>query len=435
MNSTAFIGGTVVDVVNKQYRRDQVIVVEDGRITTVGPAGTAHVPPEADRRVARGRWITPGLIDMHCHLTPLSDDIPLELLLANGVTTVRDPGGPATEQRLIRESVLEGRRPGPRIIASGEILDGNPPAGIRGRILVDTPERGIAAVRHLAAQGMDCIKIYNHVPEEVMSAIVVVASELGLPVIGHVPRCMSMLRAIELGLTGLEHIRITGLDFLPADQARDLDWLPLGEREPRLWELIDLDASWVDTLIAAMISHDVSLDPTLIVDDVIYTDGLEGQRTHPDNRYLPPATYSKWVAYPSSSGFQIPGHLRNAAEHGLRKRREFVGRCADAGVRILTGTDGAALGRLLPGFSLHHELGLLKECGISAYQALAAATINAAQALGMADMIGSIEPGMLADIAVWTADPLSTRLRPSDLEVVMARGICHDPDVLLDCLR
>jgi len=94
-----------------------------------------------------------------------------------------------------------------------------------------------------------------------------------------------------------------------------------------------------------------------------------------------------------------------AAADALAKRKEFVGRCAIAGVRILAGTDGAALGDLLPGFSLHRELALLRECGLSVHETLAAATISAAHALGLAEDIGSIEAGKIADIAVWAADP------------------------------
>lgn len=431
MEPVALIGGTVVDVVAGQHRPGQVVVVCGGRITEAGPVGQVPVPPGAGRHDVSGKWIAPGLIDMHCHLTPLSDDVPLEFFLACGVTTVRDPGGHAAEQRLLRGSVGDGTRAGPRILASGEILDGIPPVAATMRILADTPRRGIAAVRHLAAQGMDCIKIYNSITEDVLAAIITAASEEGLPVIGHVPRCMSMRRAVEMGVTGLEHIRVTGLDFLPPQQAEELDGLPVGEREPRLWQLIDLDAAWAEELIAVMADRQVTLDPTLLIDEVVYRAGLQAQRDHPGNALLPAATRARWAAWTPGPQFAVPAQLRVAAVEMLGKRKEFVARCAHAGVRIVAGTDGAALGDLLPGFAMYRELGLLGDCGLSARDVLAAATISAAAALGMADQIGSIEPGKIADITVWNTDPLTTQLTQSGLDLVITGGRAHDPAALL----
>jgi len=431
MNALALTGGTVVEVATGESWSDQVVVIRDGRITEAGPAGQVAVPAGADRRDVAGKWIAPGLIDMHCHLTPLSDNVPLEFFLACGVTTVRDPGGHATEQRLLRDSVRDGTRAGPRILASGEILDGIPLVSAAHRILADTPERGTAAVRHLAAQGMDCIKVYNSITEDVLAAIITAASAEGLPVIGHVPRCMSMRRAVEMGVTGLEHIRVTGLDFLPPEQARELDRLPLGEREPRLWQLINLDAEWVGDLIMRMADRRVTLDPTLVIDEVVYRAGLPAQRDHPGNDRLPAATRAKWAAYTPGPQYAIPAQLRGAAADMLGKRKEFVARCARAGVRIVAGTDGAGLGDLLPGFALHRELGLLRDCGLPAPDVLAAATISAAEALGMADQIGSIEPGKIADITVWNTDPLATQLTQSALDLVITAGQARDPATLL----
>jgi hypothetical protein len=362
---------------------------------------------------------------MHCHLTMRKHELPLELFLLNGVTTVRDPGGAVTMQRLIREQVEAGSRLGPRIRIAGELLDGNPPVWHDHTHLVDTPERGVAAVRHLAAQGVDCVKIYNHVPPDVLVTVIAVARDLGLPVVGHVPRRMSMLKAIEAGMNGLEHIRITGLDFLPAERAGELDMLPVSEREPRLWELIDPDEPWIETIIDAMVSHDVTLDPTLIIDDVIYDEGLAGQADHPDNAYLPDEVRHSAAAEEISPIMQMPDELRGLARATEPKRREFVRSCWQQGVRVTTGTDGAALGRLLPGFAVHHEIGLLRDCGLSPFGSLQAATINGARALNLADEIGSIEVGKTADFGVWTADPLSTQLRPDDLGLLVLGGAVH----------
>lgn len=436
MAAVALLGATIVDVDAGICRQDQVLVIEDGRIAAVGPQGATAIPADAQRVNVAGRFITPGLIDMHCHLT-MYDDVPLEMFLANGVTTVRDPGGRVAKQRLLRETVESGTRLGPRIVISGEILDGNPPVWSDDSIIVDSPDRAIAAVRHLAAQGADCIKVYNHVTEDVLMAIVAAAREAGLPVIGHVPRQLSMRRAVEIGMNGLEHIRITGGDFLPPDQAAALDPLPLPQREPRLWARIELDAPWVAEIIAELALRRVTLDPTLIVDEVGFSEEVGAEISHRDNRYLPPSTYERWAAEEQwtidhvPSFMRVPESLRAAAADMHAKRREFVRRCAEAGVRVVAGTDGAGCGRLLPGFALHHELELLRACGLSPFATLRAATVDAAQALGLGDEIGTVAPGKAADLAVWKADPLLTHLQPSDLDTVWAQGSPHRPSELL----
>jgi imidazolonepropionase-like amidohydrolase len=427
MTSAAFIGATVVDVVGETCAPDQTVLVTGGRISEVGPRADVPIPSDAHQHDVAGHWVLPGLVDMHCHLAIHKNELPLELFLLNGVTTVRDPGGAVTKQRLIREQVEAGTRLGPRVLIAGELLDGNPPVWSDHTHLVDTPERGIAAVQHLAAQGVDCVKIYNHVPPDVLAAVIAVAHDLGLPVVGHVPRRMSMLQAIEAGMNGLEHIRITGLDFLPADRARGLDMLPVSEREPKLWELIDPGEPWVETIIDAMVGHDVTLDPTLVIDDVIYGDGIASQADHPDNAYLPDHVRRAAAAQDVSPIMQMPDQLRGLARATERKRREFIRRCWQKGVRITTGTDGAALGRLLPGFGVHHEIDLLRDSGLSPFASLRAATINGATALNLGDQIGSIEVGKVADFGVWTADPVANQLRPTDLELLVLGGVVHQP--------
>jgi imidazolonepropionase-like amidohydrolase len=430
MTSAAFTGATVVDVIGETCATDQTVLVSDGRISEVGPRADVAIPRDADAYDVTGQWVLPGLVDMHCHLTMRKHDLPLELFLLNGVTTVRDPGGPVTLQRLIREQVQAGTRLGPRLLIAGELLDGNPPVWQDHTHLVDTPERGIAAVRHLAAQGADCVKIYNHVPPDVLTEVIAVARELGLPVIGHVPRRMSMLQAIQAGMNCLEHIRITGSDFLPPERAAELDMLPVSEREPRLWELIDPGEPWIETLIDAMISHDVTLDPTLVIDDVINDEGIGGGADHPDNAYLPDEVRRSSAAEDVPAIMQIPGELRALARVTDAKRHEFVRRCWQKGVRVTTGTDGAGLGRLLPGFGVHHEIGLLRGAGLSPFASLQAASISAARALNLADEIGSIEAGKAADFGIWTADPLTTHLRPADLGLVVLGGAVHQRSAL-----
>jgi len=246
-----------------------------------------------------------------------------------------------------------------------------------------------------------------------------------------------MRRAVEMGMDGLEHVRITGADFLARDEAAGIDPLPLPAREPMLWARIDMEQAWVRDLVHVLAARRVTLDPTLIVDEVGFGEQGHTDFDHPDNRYLSRPTYERWVAVERwtaehvPSLMRVPEALRRAAHEMLGKRGEFVRRCAEAGVRIVAGTDGVGLGRLLPGFALHHELELLRASGLSPFAVLRAATIEAAYALRMNDEIGSIVPGKRADLAVWTLDPLVSHLRPRDLDAVWVRGESYTPSTLL----
>jgi imidazolonepropionase-like amidohydrolase len=153
MSSAAFTGATVVDVIGETCAPDQTVLVRDGRISVVGPRADVAIPRDADTCDVTGQWVLPGLVDMHCHLTMGKHELPLELFLLNGVTTVRDPGGPLTRQRLMREQVQAGTRLGPRLLIAGELLDGNPPVWPDHTHLADTPERGIAAVQPALTAG------------------------------------------------------------------------------------------------------------------------------------------------------------------------------------------------------------------------------------------------------------------------------------------
>src|SRR5262250_3121730 len=200
-------GGTLVDVASGMEISDSIIVMRGERIEQVG-SGNTGIPEGAQIIDAKGKWIIPGLIDSHAHADS-AEETPFGLYLANGVTTIRNPGGNTTVLRLTRDKLLRGELVGPRLFFSGQILDGMPPVQT-WFLLVDTPERARSAVNFLADQGVDFVKIYNNVKEPELKVIIQTAKDRGLPVSGHVPRTLTMTRAIELGMTRLEHIRITG---------------------------------------------------------------------------------------------------------------------------------------------------------------------------------------------------------------------------------
>ena len=424
-------GGTLVDVRTGREIADSLIVVDGGRITQVGTASEIVTPVAARVIDARTKWIIPGLMDMHAHITAVPE-IPLELYLVNGVTTIRDPGGNLTRLRLAREAIESGKRLGPRLFFAGSVLDGNPPLWPDISVIADTPARGRSAANFLLDQGVDCIKVYNSIAEPVLAAIIEAAHRRGVPVVGHVPRSMTMTRAVELGMDGLEHIRITGRELLPAEAAEKIDFLPYVEREALLWQRFDLDSDAIAKLIAFLAASGVFLDPTLTVDEIDSLGLYEREARDANNRFVPRGVVNEAEAAPEV--FRIPPGLADVAAAGFAKRLRFVGMCSRAGVQIIAGTDGVGPGNLLPGFGLRHELELLVRAGLTPLQAIQAATITAARALRKDEKLGSIEVGKMADLVILEASPLVDIRNAAKIDGVMIDGRLLDRKALDEML-
>jgi imidazolonepropionase-like amidohydrolase len=427
-------GGTLVDVASGKETSGSVIVISGQRIERVGTAADTKIPAGAQVVDARGRWIVPGLIDSHAHAGD-DDEIPLGLYLANGVTTIRNPGGNLTLLRLTRERLLRGELVGPRLFFSGPLLDGVAPVFPSGSILVDTPERARSTVNFLADQGVDFVKVYNNVKEPELKAIVETAKQRGLPVAGHIPRSMTMTRAVEVGMTRLEHIRITGKEMLAPDEAEKIDPLPVGKREPLLWQRFDLQSGKFRALVQLLAQSRIFLDPTLVVEEFGEVADLKAESQDANNQYLRPGLVEESMKYWMSPMFEVPADLRTAAAEAFQKQQKFVGLCNQAGVRIIAGTDGPSFGKLLPGFALHHELDLLVASGLSPLQALQAATLTAAQALGKEGELGSIAPAKFADLLIVDADPLQQIQNLRRIHLVIQDGKSYAPDALLQEAR
>jgi len=420
-------GGTLVDVASGKEISDSVIVIRGEQIERVGLAGTA-IPEGAQIIDAKGKWIIPGLIDSHAHAEN-PDETPFSLYLANGVTTIRNPGGNITVLRLTRERLLRGELIGPRLFFSGPLLDGIPPVWPDMSLLVDTPQRARSAVNFLADQGVDFVKVYNNVKEPELKAIIETAKERGLPVAGHIPRSMTMTHAVELGMTRLEHIRVTGREMLSAAEADKIDPLPLGRREPLLWQRFDLQSEKMRALVQRLAESKIFMDPTLVIAKETEVPDLNADRNDPNNQYLSEKVVEQYVNLKSPI-YELPSELQAAGLEAFQKQEKFVGMCNRAGVRIIAGTDGPGIGSLLPGFGLHRELELLVESGLSPWQALRAASLTAAEALGKDDRLGTVETGKLADMVVLDADPLREIQNLRKIHLVVQGGKTYTPDAL-----
>jgi imidazolonepropionase-like amidohydrolase len=411
------------------------VLAARGRITAVGRVGELAIPSGAKVVDARGKWLIPGLVDMHVHVSG-SNAFPgyptLILYLANGVTTVRDTGGNVTLLRVLRQDLDSGRQVGPRLFFAGMILDGNPAVSPGPHvILADSESRAESAVNFLADQGVDFIKVYNNISEPVLVTIVKTAHARGLTVTGHVPRSITTTRAVELGMDGLEHIRITGRELLPVEEANKIDFLTLGLRETLLWQRFNLDSVGMNKVVGTIAGHRAFLDPTLVLDEATLKMTAEERAAEPNNLTLPKPLLSGLVERGLPDSWFPPKDLKAVAGADFAKRLEFVEMCYKAGVRLVAGTDGPSLGPMLPGFGLHSEIELFVKAGIPPIDALRAATITAAEALHAQKDLGTIEPGKFADMVIVDADPLGNISNTRRIFRIVKGGEIYDPSELI----
>jgi imidazolonepropionase-like amidohydrolase len=425
----AITGGTLIDVRTQQEIKESVILIQGDRIAEVGKAGKTAIPPNAHVIDASGKWIVPGYMDMHVHVAG-EEDLPFEMYLAKGVTTIRDCGGNLTLSRLLREDLDSGQKIGPRYFFAGPILDGIPPVGPEGSFLVDTPERAASAVNFLIDQGVDFIKIYNNVKEPEFIEILKTAHSRGVRVAGHVPRSLTVTHVVESGMDCLEHVRITGRELLTAEEADQLDFLPYAKREILLWKRFDLNSEKMRKLVSFLAQNQVFMDVTLVVDYQLVTDP-EQELKNPDNRYLPEKLFEIWKSMPQPEIYKVPSELKPVSADAFQNRQKFVGLCYQAGARIITGTDGPGLGMLLPGFALHHEFQMLSEAGMTPGDILRATTIRSAEALGKEQDLGTIEKGKYADLLILQKNPLLDVSNLDSIEKIFKGGQILDPQALL----
>ena len=429
-------GVTLIDGTGGPPIEHARIVIEAGRISSVdqdsSAAGAASI--EGGQAIdGRGLWATPGLIDTHIHLQLVGRPA-LPLLLALGITTIRDLGGPLDFLAETRRQLEDGAV-GPRLLFTGPMIDGEPPTWPALVHPAPDAEAAAQAAREHLNAGADAIKLYTTLPpESLRRCIDEVAGRV--PVTGHLGRT-SAAEAMQAGINGLEHALLTPYnDLAPADQRTSPDEVMA---TPGFWQKVyagwlqtDLTADHVKRWIDLLVERDVSFCPTLTVVPGADEPIEEEFDTIPSLRRL----QAEREEQRRSQGRQPP--QRHAATSELRARlagvraklQELTGLVHQAGGRVVAGTDSGAIGNLVPGFSLHRELGYLSGADLSNMEALRAATSRAAEALWRDDF-GVIAPGKRADLLLLRRDPLADLGALRDIERVIRDGRPYDPALLL----
>jgi imidazolonepropionase-like amidohydrolase len=425
------------------------VVVRDGRITDLG-TGTA--PTGATTIDGSGKFLIPGLWDMHVHLDVrgIGVNVFMPLDIANGVTGIRDMSGdcfqrPACQNartidtlRGWRKDIAEGRLVGPQIVASSPMLDG-PVTTWQEGFPIATPDAARAAVHTFATRGVDFLKVYSLLPGDAFRALAAEANAIHLPFAGHVPIDVPTANAAEAGMTGMEHGY--GLQegcssheaALRADQRRIINDL-IADHEPNLNvepiyveqfrdAVQSYDAAKCTALISTFVSHTVAQDPTLVLLRSLTSNGDSTWFQDPRLTYTPVAlrlAWENWVA--PYADVPNPRATRLAR---LRWMQQRVGEMQRAGVLLLAGTE-AGSPFLYAGFSLHDELALFVESGLTPLEALRTATINPARYFHATDSLGTVAVGTRADLVLLDQDPLLDIHHTQTIRAVIADGRLYD---------
>jgi imidazolonepropionase-like amidohydrolase len=416
--SLALTHVTVIDTAGGPPRGDMTVVITGDRITAVATSAGFEPPLHTQIVDATGKYLIPGLWDMHVHVLRRERlYIYFPLLIANGVTGVRDMGSGMSLDGIValRQQIAAGTMLGPRLVAAGPVVDG--PKFTGADIMnVATVEQARAAVASLQAAGMDFVKVYDNLSRESYFAIADAAKKLDFPLTGHVPFAVTAREASDAGQRSIEHS--TGVLLACSTEERELT-RRYGEaaREPdfSLANILSIraDIRAADTLgkercaelLQRFRKNGTWQCPTLVVQRFAFA--YDPERMPRDRRlaYIPAAWRKRWAPESWMYTKSFTAEDRAGTHRLYQTLLELVGTMRREGVDLLAGTD-LQTPYNFPGFSLHDELALLVEGGLTPLEALQTATINPARFLHRLDTLGTVERGKLADLVVLAANPL-----------------------------
>ena len=408
----AFTHANVIDGRDSIPRRDQTVIVRGNRIVAAGAASAVAVPSGATIIDARGKYLIPGLWDMHVHTTLTGGRDLLPLYVANGVTGVRDMAGDWDTLTKWRREIENGPLAGPRMIVSGPYLEGGDvPVP---HILTRTPDEGRAGVDSLVKLGVDFIKVHGQLTPATYYAIASRARERHIAFAGHVSQAVGSANASDSGQKSIEHL--LGIPA-PCTSAESLALRPRFTVQTAVGRCSSTDLS---ALYAKFVHNGTWVTPTFTAAVEVATWPMRAVPGDTLARYLPLAV-RRYVAELFPMPDSIPAGADSVGHAMLVRRLQQVEAMRRAGVHILTGTD-APLRNSPPGFGLHEELTLLVRGGMSPFNALRSATYEPAVYFGMLDSAGTIAPGKLADLVLLDANPLDDIRNTRSINTVIANG-------------
>jgi len=447
----AITHATVIDANGASPKPNFTVLIDNEKISAVGPDSSIEIPSGAHVVDATGKFLIPGLADMHIHLMGAGEptgsrEFILPLLIANGITTVRDMGGDVAQLKKLKKEIDSGEQPGPQIFFTGPYLDGNPPY-FQPSIVVVTPAEAGAAVHKLKSEGVDFIKVQSRLKPEAYFAIAEAAHKENIRFVGHVPDSISPAQASDAGQASIEHL--TGILLACSSREAELRQQQLNppprketprqtSLRQRAWQQAVLDTyshEKAQQLYAKLLANRTWQVPTLpLLIELAYLTPATDRANDPNLKYIPQNLQKIWkqgraesLANKTSGDFLLRAKLVEASLKAVGDMHAF-------GIPMMAGTDSTAP-NLVPGFALHDSIADLVRAGLTPREALQAATSKPAEFLGRSGEQGTIAFGQRADLVLLDANPLNDIDNTEKIHAVFLKGKYLDRatlDVLLN---
>lgn len=403
--TVVFRNVNVVPMTSNKVLAKQTVVVEGDRIVSV--SANAKVPEGAKVVDGTGKYLIPGLAEMHGHVPPvnaqggMTEDV-LFLYVANGITTVRGMLGHPGQLEL-REKAKRGDVVSPNLYLAGPSFNGQ---------TVNSVQEAIDRVRTQKKEGWDLLKVHPGLTREEYDAMAKTAAEEKMRFGGHVPAEVGLLRALDAGQETFDHIDGYA-EYLEADKG-------------------PVDAKKLADVVEKTKAAKAWIVPTSALWEVLFgTIPLDKLTSYAELRYVPPQAVTQWIRAYNDRVQQTP---REAANNVIANRTRILRALHEAGVKILMGTD-APQQFSVPGFSLHRELERMRDAGMTPYDILVSGTRNVGEYFAKQDSFGTIEPGKRADLVLVDADPLKDIANLQKISGVMVRGRWMDRNAIVDGLE
>ena len=426
----ALVGVRVVDGTAAPPRDGQTVIIENGRITAVGPSASVRPPANARVLELAGHTVIPGLFGLHNHTfyTTRGRSVQLQytaprLYLGSGITTIRTTGGTSPYHEInMRRGIESGAAPGPRMHLTGPYLTGV--GGGETMAQVETAEDARRIVAYWAAEGVTWYKAYTTISREALEAAIDEAHRLGLKFTGHLCS-VSFTEAVALGIDNLEHGLFTNSDYAADKQPSQC---PRSMRSSLLD--VDMDGPDVQRTIREMVDNDVALTSTLAVYELSFPDRPPLEQRTLDA--LAPEAREEYLDVRR----QISENAGQSTQPELfRRAQRFEKMFADAGGLLAAGVDPTGNGGALPGFGDQRNFELLIEAGFTPVEAIRVMSLNGAKVLGVDDTLGSVEPGKIADLVVIRGDPVADPAAIRNTVTVFKDGVGYDAAKLIAAVK
>jgi imidazolonepropionase-like amidohydrolase len=406
---TVFRNVSVVPMDSERVLEAQTVVVRGERIESIGPAASAEIPPGARLIDGTGRYLVPGLAEMHAHVPGGGDSRYVEevlfLYVANGVTTARGMLGEPSHLEL-REQIARHEVLGPRLYTAGPSLNDQ---------RVGSPADAERMVREQAEAGYDFVKVHPGPTRAEYDAAVETAVATGITLAGHVPAEVGVRRALEAKQATIDHLDGYLEALVPEAQRAAGGFFGLNLADAA-------DRSLIPELVAATLAAGAWNVPTQTLIDNVPAPAptVDELLARPELAYVSRDTRTQW-ANVKRNVTSAPGYEANRARALVSVRRELIKALHDAGAGLLLGSDAPQIFNV-PGFSLHRELVAIVAAGLTPYEALRTGTANPAVFFDETDEFGTIREGLAADLILVAANPLEDVAALARPDGVMVRG-------------